>query len=55
MLSDFLQYPFEWFVTVVWERHGPLVGVLTGLGLLGAIVGLVVLVIEYGPRLAGLA
>jgi hypothetical protein len=53
MIDDLLRIPFEWFLTVVWERHGPVVGVLTALGLLGAIVGLAVLAINSGTWLVG--
>lgn len=39
MLSDLIQISFEWFVTSVWDRHGPIVGVLVGILLLVALVG----------------
>lgn len=46
MHSDLIQIPFEWFVTVVWERRGPLAGVLTALGLLLPIAGVAIWVVR---------
>jgi hypothetical protein len=54
VLDDFLQISFEWFVTVVWERHGPVAGVSVALTLLAAIVGLIILAIAYAPVFAAL-
>lgn len=51
MLSDLIQMPFEWFVTLIWERHGPLVGILAGFGFLMIIAGAAFLAIEYLPYL----
>jgi hypothetical protein len=50
MLSDLIQIPFEWFVTSVWDRHGPIAGVAVGILLLAALVGLALVTLAWFQR-----
>lgn len=54
MLDDLLRIPFEFFVTVIWDRYGPVAGVLAAVTMLGVLAGLVILAFKYGPNLFGL-
>lgn len=47
MISRLIQSAFEFLVTVVWERYGPLIGVLVGLGCLATIAGAFAFVINW--------
>jgi hypothetical protein len=39
MESDLLQGLFEWFVTAIWDKYGPLAGVLSVLAGLSLLFG----------------
>jgi hypothetical protein len=55
MPSDLIQIPFEWFVTFVWERHGPVVGILAAIVALALLIGLVFLAATFAPLFFGFA
>ncbi|QGN55613.1 hypothetical protein [Novosphingobium sp. Gsoil 351] len=52
MISELFQISFEFFVTTVWDRYGPVVGILSAIVILVLFVGLGILAFIYIPRLA---
>ena len=45
-MSYLLQTLYEWFVEIIWERYGPVAGVITALGLFVVPILLLYLIIN---------
>lgn len=49
-MVHFFELAYEWIITEIWERHGPVVGVVAGLAVFATMVGIAALVISYLPQ-----
>jgi len=45
--DDVLRLAFEWFVTHVWERYGPVAGIFVSFSLVAMLVGAVYAVLSW--------
>ena len=49
----FAEIAFEWFVTVIWERYGPVAGIVAGLAIVGVMIAAVFLTISLWGSVIG--
>ena len=40
-MFQIVEIAFEWFVTVIWERRGPVAGIISGLLIAATMIGIV--------------
>ena len=54
MIDELFWIPFEFFVTIIWDRYGPVVGFLSARFILALLVGLGILAFMNIPRVVTL-